>query len=263
MRPNGVWAVLLAAMTLALIPLAADGAVAPPKCWMGKPGCTHTAIPHWNLTRLNGSVSVVGTRPPSLTCADVSGGAREEIVAGRYTATFTLDRKASQSRIAADANKRPITSTPLKLVFNVASTTHERVRRLEPAADGNCTESFRDCDKTDNSRASDSLDVFVRARRVIQEMSGDFVKSRLLECAETPTMASLLPDDPLEGKFMSEDSTFRVFASRDGHVTTSSNRQIGDGSTSIDTSAELSYARSIRACTRYPLTKARCRTARG
>jgi hypothetical protein len=27
--------------------------------------------------------------------------------------------------------------------------------------------------------------------------------------------------------------------------------------------AKLTYGRSIRACTRYPLTKQRCRTARG
>src|SRR4051794_26114686 len=131
MRPNGVGMLVAMAFVLSLIPLAtADGAVAPPKCWKGKSGCTHTSTPHWNLRTFAGNVSVVGTRPQALTCADVASGAREEIVAGRYEVKFTLDRRASQSRVAADAQKQPITSKPLKLVFDVSSTTHERVRTL-------------------------------------------------------------------------------------------------------------------------------------
>src|SRR3954447_21551950 len=164
MRPNGVWAVLAAIVLVSLVPVVADAAVAPPKCWKGKAGCTHTATPHWNLKTFGGSISVIGTRPQALTCGDVQNGARDEIVAGRYAVKFTLDPKASQSRIGADARQRPIASKPLKLVFDVSSSTHERVRTLTPAGDGNCTETFRDCDKTSVSRASDTLDVFVRGR---------------------------------------------------------------------------------------------------
>ena len=98
---------------------------------------------------------------------------------------------------------------------------------------------------------------------MIQETPGDFIKSRFLECAETPTSASLLPDDPVEGKFMSEASSLRAFRHRDTVVTQGRDHQIGDGSTSITVSGKLTYGRSIRACTRYPFTKPRCRTARG
>ena len=263
MRPNGVSAVLAAALALALVPLAADAAVAPPKCWKGKVGCRHTSTPHWALQTFSGSASVVGTRPPAVTCADAAGGPREEIVAGRYTVKFSLKRATSQTRIAADAQKRPFTSTPLKLTFLVTSTTHERVRTLTANGDGTCTESFRDCDKATSSTARDSLNVFARNRRVIQETPGDFLKTAFLECAETPTMTSLLPDDPIGEQFMSEASTLRAFNHRDTVVTTGRDRQIGDGSTSIAVSGKLTYARSIRACTTYPLTRTRCRTARG
>ena len=264
MRPNGVWAVLAAAVALSLLPLAADAAVAPPKCWKGRAGCTHTAVPHWNLRTFDGSVSVVGTRPPQLTCADAVSGPREEIVEGRYVVKLTLDPGSSQSRIAANAQELPTTSKPLKLSFDVSSATHEQVRTLTPDAGGQgCTESFRDCDRSSTSRAGDSLDVFIRSRSVIQETPGDFVKSRFLECAETPTMASLLPDDPLDGKFMSEDSTLAAFRHRDTVVTHGRDHQIGDGATSVEISGKLTYTRSIRACTRYPLAKPRCRTARG
>src|SRR3954447_16274319 len=234
MRPNGVRTLVALALALSFIPLAsASGAVTPPQCWKGKSGCTHTATPHWNLKTFTGSVSVIGTRPQALTCADVANGPREEIVSGRYAVKFTLDARASQSRIGADAKEQPITSKPLKLVFDVSSTTHEQVRTLTPAGDGNCTETFRDCDKTNVSRASDTLDVFVRSRSVIQETPGDFIKSRFLECAETPAMASLLPDDPVEGKFMSEASSLRAFRHRDTVVTQGRDHQIGDGNTGI------------------------------
>jgi hypothetical protein len=263
MRPNGVWVVLAAAVALALVPLAADAAVAPPKCWKGKVGCEHTATPHWNLQTFTGTASVVGTRPPAVTCADAASGPREEIVAGRYTVKFLLKRSTSQTRVAADAQKHPLTSTPLKLTFNVASTTHERVRTLTANGDGTCAESFRDCDKASDSTVRDSLNVFVRGRRVIQVTPGDFLKTAFLECAETPAMTSLLPDDPVGEQFMNEDSTLRAFNHRRTVVTTGRDRQIGDGSTSIAVSGKLTYARSIRACTTYPLTKTRCRTARG
>lgn len=263
MRPNGVWAVLATAFVLALVPLGADAAVAPPKCWKGKTGCVHTSTPHWNLTTFVGSVDVNGTRPPGLTCSDVANGAREEIVAGHYLVKFGLNRRSSNTRIAADAQRLPLTSTPLKLAFGVTATTHERVRRLSPNGDGTCTETFRDCDRNSSSTAKDSLNVVVRGRRVVQEMPGDFVKTRFLECAKTPDMASLLPDDPLGEQFMSEASTLRAFRHRDTVVTTGRDRQIGDGSTSIAVSGKLTYARSIRACTSYPLTRTRCRTARG
>jgi hypothetical protein len=265
MRPNGVWAVVAAAVTLSLIPLAAaQGAVAPPKCWKGKAGCTHTSTPHWNVQTFGGTVTVVGTRQPVVTCADTASGPREEIVAGRYTVKFTLDRKASQTRIGADAHKNPTTSNPLKLAFDVASTTHEQVRTLTPTGDGQtCTESFRDCDKTAASRHTDTLDVFARANRIVQETPGDFIKPAFLECAETPTMASLLPGDPLEGTFMSEQSLPSAFRHRDTVVTQGRDHQIGDGNTSVDLTGKVTYGRSIRACTRYPLAKPRCRTARG
>jgi hypothetical protein len=259
MLPNGVRTLLAAALAVSLFAAVADAAVAPPRCWKGKAGCTHTATPHWNLRTDAGTVSVVGTRPNTLTCADVASGPREEIVEGRYKVEFTLDPKSSQSLIPANAQKLPTTSKPLKLAFDVTSTTHEKIRTLNQ----DCSESFRDCDKTDTSRAGDTLDVFIRAGRVIQETRGDFIKSRLLECAETPTMTSLLPDDPLEGKLMSEDSSLRAFNHRDAVVTHGRDRQIGDGNTSIDVSGKLTYGRSIRACTRYPLIKERCRTARG
>src|SRR3954453_4582768 len=131
MPPNGVRTLFAVALVAALVPLAAaQAAVAPPKCWKGKSGCTHTATPHWNLKTLTGTVSVDGTRPQALTCADVAGGAREEIVAGRYTVKFALLPKSSQSRIGADAAKGPLTSKPLELTLDVTSTTHERVRTL-------------------------------------------------------------------------------------------------------------------------------------
>jgi hypothetical protein len=211
----------------------------------------------------SGSVSVVGTRPQSLTCADVGSGAREEIVAGRYTVIFALDRRSSQTRIAPDSNKLPITSRPLALTFDVTSTTHERVRRLAPVGDGTCTETFRDCDRSESSRANDTLDVFTRGRRVVQQTPGDFIATKLRECAETPEMRSLLPDRPLDADYMSEDSPLRAFRHRDTVVTHSRDLQLGDGSTSVAISGELRYARSIRACTKYPGTRARCRTARG
>jgi hypothetical protein len=198
-----------------------------------------------------------------VTCADAANGPREEIVAGRYAVKFSLGPATSQTRVAADAQKRPVTSTPLKLTFAVTSTTHERVRTLASNGDGTCTESFRDCDKTTSSTARDSLNVFVRNRRVIQETPGNFLGTAFLECAETPTMTSLLPDDPIGEQFMSEDSTLRAFNHRDTVVTTGRDRQIGDGSTSIAVSGKLTYARSVRACTTYPLTRTRCRTARG
>jgi hypothetical protein len=249
------------AAALSLIPLAsADGAVAPPKCWKGSKGCTHTATPHWNVLSFTGTAGVVGARAPTATCADTP---KDEIVSGRYTVEFALDRKASQTRIAANAQKNPTTSKSLKLVFNVTSATHERVRTLTPAGDGTCTESFRDCDKTDSSRKSDKLDVFVRSNRIVQETPGDFIKPAFLECAATPTSASLLPDDPLEGMFMSEQSSRSAFRHRDTVVTHGRDRQIGDGNTSIELSGKVTYGRSIRACTRYPLTKQRCRTAHG
>jgi hypothetical protein len=264
MPPNGVRTLLVVtAALLALVVGAADAAVAPPKCWMGKAGCEHTSTPHWNLRTYTGTVAVVGTRQQSLTCADVERGAREEIVEGHYSVKFALDRKASQTRVAADAQKQPLTSKPLALVFDVAATTHERVRTLAPNGDGTCTETFRDCDKNADSRAKDSLNVVVRGRQVIQETPGDFIKSRFLECAETPSSASLLPDDPLGEEFMTEASTLRAFRHRDTTVTHGRDRQIGDGSTSIEISGKLTYARTTRACTTYPLARTRCRTARG
>ena len=263
MRPNGVGKVVAIAAVLALVPLTADAAVAPPKCWKGKAGCRHTATPHWNLRTFTGTADVNGTRAKSLTCADVASGPRDEIVAGHYTVRMALKRAQSKTRIGADADKNPVTSKPLALSLLVTSTTHERVRTLAPNPDGTCTETFRDCDKTDESTKQDTLDVFVRGKRVIQETPGDWIKSAFLECAETPTAPSLLPDDPLDGKFMSEDSTLRAFRHRDTVVTHGRDRQIGDGSTSIALSGKLTYARSIRACTTYPLARTRCRTARG
>lgn len=265
MRPNGVRAVLAVALVASLIPLAsADGAVTPPKCWKGKRGCSHTSTPHWNVKTFTGQASVVGTRAAALGCGDVQAGPREEIVGGNYKVKFALKRSTSQTRIGADSRHQPTTSKPLKLAFAVTSTTHERVRMLTPTGDGQtCTETFRDCDRASTSTASDSLDVFIRNRRVIQETPGDFIKGAFLECAETPTTPSLLPDDPLDGKFMTESSRQSSFRHRDTVVTHSRDRQIGDGNTSIALSGKVTYGRTIRACTRYPLTRARCRTARG
>lgn len=265
MRPNGVLSVIVAALALALIPIAtAQSAVDPPKCWKGKAGCRHTSTPFWNLTGFGGTVSVVGTKPKSLTCADVTSAPKEEIVAGRYTAKFTLDRARSETRIASDADKLPTTSKPLDVHFNVTSTTHEQIRTLTPSSDpAGCTETFRDCDKSDSSTATDTLDVFIRTGRVIQETRGDFVQPRLLECAETPDMGSLLPSDALGGELVSETSSAAAFRHRDTVKTFGRDRQIGDGSVSIVLSGKLTYARSIRACTTYPLTRTRCRTARG
>src|SRR5689334_24470119 len=97
---DGVRVLVVAALLLSLVTaVTADAAVRPPKCWKGKRGCTHTATPHWNLRTFNGTVGVVGTRASSLTCADVANGARDEIVAGRYAVTFTLDRDLSDSRV--------------------------------------------------------------------------------------------------------------------------------------------------------------------
>jgi hypothetical protein len=251
------------ALALALLPLAAEAAVAPPKCWKGKKGCTHTSTPHWNLRTFTGTADVNGTRPNSLTCADVQSGPRDEIVTGHYTVKMTLKRSESKTRIGADADENPITSKPLDISLLVTSTTHERVRTLSPNPDGTCTETFKDCDKTDESTKKDTLDLFVRSRSVIQETPGDWIKSAFLECAETPTTPSLLPDDPLDGKFMSERSSQRIFKHPNTTTTHGRDRQIGDGSTSITVSGELTYARTIRACTRYPLTKTRCRTAHG
>jgi hypothetical protein len=263
MRPNGVRTLLVAAAVLSLVPVVADAAVAPPKCWKGKAGCRHTSTPHWNLQAFTGSASVNGTRPGSLTCADVAGGAREEIVQGRYVVKFSLNRVKSQTRVGADAQKRPLTSSPLKLAFAVTSTTHERVRSLAPNGDGTCTETFRDCDKASNSTARDSLKLFVRNRQVIEEMPGDFLGRAFLECAETPTMTSLLPEDPLGEEFMDEDGSLAAFRHRDTRTSHGHDHQIGDGSTSLAVSGRLTYVRSIRACTTYPQTKTRCRTARG
>jgi hypothetical protein len=254
---------LLTALLLAVVPVVADAAVAPPKCWKGKAGCRHTSTPHWNLSTFTGTADVSGTRPNALSCADVAQGPRDEIVAGHYTVKMTLKRSESQTRIGADADKNPVTSKPLDLSLLVTSTTHERVRTLAPNPDGTCTESFRDCDKTDSSTKSDTLDLFVRSRSVIQETPGDWIKSAFLECAETPTTPSLLADDPLDAKFMSEPSSLRIFRHPDTTVTHGRDRQIGDGSTSIAVSGKLTYVRSIRACTTYPLTRTRCRTARG
>jgi hypothetical protein len=262
MRPNGVLATLVAIAVVAAVPVLAEAAVAPPACWKGKPGCVHTSTPHWNLLTFGGTVSVVGTRNNALTCADVAAGPREEIVAGRYTVKLALDRARSQTRIAANADKLPTTSKPLEIALNVTSTTRERIRTLTPAGD-TCTETFRDCEKSDTSTAKDSLDVFVRARRILQETPGDWINNRFLECAETPDMVSLLPTEPMDVKFMSEPSTFRAFRHRGTTVTHGRDRQIGDGATSIEVSGKLTYARTIRACTKYPLTRSRCRTARG
>lgn len=264
MRPTGVIALLSATIALSLVPLVADAAVTPPKCWKGKRGCVHTSTPHWNLRTFSGTVDVNGTRANALTCADATSGPKEEIVAGHYTVKLALDRAASQTLVGADAQKNPTTSKPLKLALNVTSTTHERVRTLTPAGDGQtCTETFRDCDRTATSTARDTLDVFVRNRRVIQETPGDFIKAALLECAETPDMTSFLPPDPLDAKFMSEPSTLAAFRHRDVAVSHGRDRQIGDGATSIAISGKLTYARTIRACTTYPLARTRCRTARG
>jgi hypothetical protein len=250
-------------LVAAAIPAVSDAAVAPPKCWKGKAGCRHTSTPHWNLRTFTGTADVNGTRPNSLTCADVQQGPREEIVAGHYTVKRRLKRSESQTRVAADAKKNPVTSKPLNLSLLVTSTTHERVRTLAPNGDGTCTETFKDCDKTDASTKKDTLDVFVRSRSVIQETPGDWIKSAFLECAETPTAPSLLPDDPLDGKFMSEPHSLRIFRHPSTTVTHGRDRQIGDGNTSIAVSGRLTYARSIRACTTYPLSRTRCRTARG
>jgi hypothetical protein len=263
MRPNGVRMLVVIAFGLALVPLTADAAVAPPKCLKGKVGCRHTSTPHWNLRTLTGTADVNGTRPNSLTCPDVAQGARDEIVAGHYTVKMTLKRAESKTRIGADADKNPITSKPLELSLLVTSTTHERVRTLAPNSDGTCTETFRDCDKTDESTKQDTLDIFVRSRSVIQETPGDWIKTAFLECAETPTAPSLLPDDPLDGKFMSEPSSLRIFRHPSTTVTHGRDRQLGDGSTSIALSGKLTYARTIRACTAQAFTRTRCRTARG
>jgi hypothetical protein len=264
MSPNGVRTLLAVAFSLALVAATADAAVSPPRCWKGKAGCTHTSTPHWKLRTFTGSVSVVGTRPNALTCADVQGGAREEIVAGRYTIKFALDKDLSDSRIGANAQTLPTTSKPLVLALRATSTTHEKVRTLTPTGDGQtCTETFRDCDASKPSLVADQLDVFIRSKRVIQETSGDWIQAHFLECAETGTMVSLLPDDAVEGKFMSEDSTLTAFRHRDTVVTHGRDHQIGDGNTSIAISGKLTYTRTIHACTRYPRTKARCRDARG
>src|SRR4051794_33691999 len=111
MGPNGVRALVAAALIVSLLPLAAaDATVAPPKCWKGRTGCTHTATPHWNVLGFAGSASVVGTRSAGATCAPAP---KEEIVAGRYTVKFALDRKASQTLIGPDAQKNPTTSKSL------------------------------------------------------------------------------------------------------------------------------------------------------
>lgn len=251
------------AFVLAAIPAVTDAAVAPPKCWKGKAGCRHTSTPRWNLRTFTGTADVNGTRPNALTCADVANGPRDEIVAGHYTVKMSLKRSESQTRIGADANKNPITSKPLEIKLAVTSTTHERVRTLTSNGDGTCSESFRDCDKTDASTKSDTLDVFVRSRSVIQETPGEWIKSAFLECAESATTPSLLPDDPLDGKFMSEPHSLRIFRHPDTTVNHGRDRQIGDGNTSIAVSGELTYARTIRACTTYPLARTRCRTAHG
>jgi hypothetical protein len=264
MRLNGVRTLLAVALAVALLAATADAAVAPPKCWKGRAGCTHTATPYWTLTSFEGTATVVGTRPKSLTCADVANGPRAEIIAGRYAVEFTLRPRASDTRVPANAQKLPTTSKPLALSLRATGTTHEQVRTLTPTGDGQgCVETLHDCDRSATTTVADELDVFVRGRRVVQETPGDFIQSRFPECSGNSASPSLLPKDALDGKFMSEESTFSAFRHRDTVVTHGRDRQIGDGSTSIELSGRLTYARSIHACTRYPRTKPRCRDARG
>jgi hypothetical protein len=261
MRPHGVGTVLAAALLLSLVTAATAGAAAaPPECWKGRAGCTHTALPHWDVRSFGGTVSVVGTRRATLTCADVANGPREEIVAGRYTVRFSMRRDLSDLRVPANARKLPTTSKPLDVTLRVTSVTHERVRTLDP---NGCKESFRDCDTSRTGLVADRLEVYVRGRRVIQESPGDFIPARFLECAETATTTSLLPDDPLDGKLVSEDSSPAAFRHRSTVVPIGRDRQVGDGNTSVTVSGRLTYARTIHACTRYPRTKPRCRDARG
>lgn len=264
MSPPGVRTLLAAALALSLVTaLAAQAATTPPPCWKGRAGCTHTSTPSWGVSAFSGTVSVVGTRRNSLTCAAVANGAKEEIVAGRYTVDFKLRPAKSGKRIGSDAQKLPRTTTSLRLPLDVTSKTHERLRTLTPTGDGQCAETFRDCDKSETSTAADRLTVFVRARRVIQETAGAFVQSRLLECAATPDMTSLLPADALESTLVSEDSAPSHFHHRGTAIPIGSDRQVGDGDTTIAISGRLTYARFIHACTRYPRTRARCSDARG
>ena len=264
MRPNGVSAIVLAAVALALIPLGAAQAVTPPKCWKGAAGCRHSETPSWDLTSFSGSVSAVGTRPPRLTCADLAGAPRDEIIEGRYTVAFKLDRARSETRVGVDAARQPKTADPLSLRFAVTQTTHELVRTLTPSADGTaCTEATRSCDKSGTVGGTDRLDVFTRNRRVNQNFGGTFVNNSFLECAGSADVPSLLPSDPLDGSFLTRTDGLSTFRHRSVVVTTARDRQIGDGSTSINLKGKLTYARSIRACTYYAGTKKRCRTARG
>jgi len=253
----------VAALALALTPVAAD-AVTPPKCWKGARGCKHSATPSWNLTTFGGSVSSVGTRPKTLTCADLAGKPREEIVEGRYTVAFKLDPSRSELRVGADRSKQPKTADPLSLRFTVTQTTHEVVRTLTPTADGaSCTESARACDKSGTVSGTDRLDVFTRNARVNHNFGGTFVNNSFLECAATPDMASLLPSNPLDGSLLTRSDGLSVFRHRSAVVTDGRDRQLGDGSTTVAIKSKLTYARTIRACTFYAGTKKRCRTARG
>src|SRR4051795_3429816 len=110
MQPNGVRTLLVVLALVLATAVAADAAVAPPKCWKGKTGCRHRQTPHWNLRTFTGIADVNGTRPNSLTCADVQQGARDEVVAVHYKVKMSLKRAESQTRIGVDAHNNPITS---------------------------------------------------------------------------------------------------------------------------------------------------------
>ena len=69
--------------------------------------------------------------------------------------------------------QKPLTSKPLDISLLVTSTTHERVRTLTPNGDGTCTETFKDCDKTDASTKSDTLGAQKRTNYALRMRSLD------------------------------------------------------------------------------------------
>jgi hypothetical protein len=267
----GVRVVVAVAAAAALLPLASAGAASPtlPPCFKGQAGCKHSLSRYWRLAGFTGSVTATGSRSPALTCADLAGQERREILSGTYEVDFALDKARSKVTIGADRTGNPRTPAPLRLRFKVTRNTHEQVRVLMPNADGSgCTEATHQCGQVGSVLRSDRMSIFTRNRRVHQDFAGAFLNPSFVQCAADADTPSLLPPGPLDGRFMAEITHAANFHHRTTHLTVARDIQLENNAQNVAVDGHLTYTRWLHACTYYGdlhsrSAQIRCRDARG
>jgi hypothetical protein len=230
----------LVAVAFALVPIAS-------------PADAATTRPRWELETFTGSVTATRARDATLTCADAANGPVEEVVSGRYAVSFTLNPQDSKQIIRSDRKGRPRTPFALNLRFNIARITREKIRTLTRNADGTCTESFRDCEKTGTpTTRPDKFTVRTRRRTVNQRMAGAFIEDVAIRCApQSANPNTVLPSTgPMFGTFLDEDVGLSHFRHRTTVVFADRTDRPGDGEVTSRVRARLTYKRIAPRTTR-------------